>query len=114
VNRKTKWLAGAAGAAVVVAAAGTGIAVAAGGDDDGTEVPITGSALERASAVALEETGGGRVTETEAGDEEGAYEVEVTLDDGKQVDVHLDKEFKVIDSSSDREGDDGGSGGDDD
>ena len=103
MNRKTKWLAGAAGAAVVVVAAGTGIAVAAGGDDDGTEVPITGSALERASAAALEETGGGRVTATEAGDEEGAYEVEVTRAEGGQVDVHLDRDFNVIGT----EGDDG-------
>jgi uncharacterized membrane protein YkoI len=113
VNRKTKWGVGGAAAAVVLAAAGTGIAVAAGGDDDGSETPITGPALERASAAALE-TGGGRVTETEAGDEEGAYEVEVTLDDGRQVDVHLDKDFAVINSSSDREGDDDGSGADDD
>jgi uncharacterized membrane protein YkoI len=114
VNRKTKWGVGGAAAAVLLAAAGTGIAVAAGGDDDGSETPITGPALERASAAALEETGGGRVTETEAGDEEGAYEVEVTLDDGRQVDVHLDKDFAVINSSSDREGDDDGSGADDD
>ena len=113
MKRKTKWVVGGAAAAVVLAAAGTGIAVAAGGDDDSTP-PIRGSALERASAAALEETGGGRVTETEAGDEEGAYEVEVTLDDGRQVDVHLDKDFAVINSSGDREGDDDGSGADDD
>jgi uncharacterized membrane protein YkoI len=89
----------------VVAGAGTGIAVAAGEDDDGSEVPITGSALERATAVALEETGGGRVTETEAGDEEGAYEVEVTLDGGRQVDVHLDEDLRVLSSERDREDD---------
>jgi len=108
VNRKTKWLVGGAAAAVVVAAAGTGIAVASGGDDDGSGTPITGPALQRASAAALAETGGGKVTETEAGDEEGAYEVEVTLADGRQVDVHLDKDFTVIDTSRDREGEDGG------
>ena len=44
------------------------------------------------------ETGGGKVTGTEAGDEEGAYEVEVTRADGSQVDVHLDKAFNVISS----------------
>jgi uncharacterized membrane protein YkoI len=112
VRKRTKWIAGGAAAAVLIAGAGTGIAVAGGGDDDGTEVPITGSALERASAAALEETGGGRVTETEAGDEEGAYEVEVTLDDGRQVDVHLDEQFRVLSSQGDSEGDD--RGGDDD
>lgn len=106
MNRKTKWVVGGAAAAAIVVAAGTGIAVAAVGDDDSTP-PITGSALDRASAAALRETGGGRVTETEAGDEEGAYEVEVTLDDGRQVDVHLDRDFTVLDSAQDREDDDG-------
>ena len=112
MRKRTRWIIGGAAAAVVVAGAGTGIAVAAGGDDDGSEVPITGSALERASAVALEETGGGRVTETEAGDEEGAYEVEVTFDDGRQVDVHLDERFRVLTTAGDSEDDD--RGGDDD
>ena len=46
-------------------------------------------------------TGGGKVTETEAGDEEGAYEVEVTRADGSQVDVHLDKAFNVISQAGD-------------
>jgi uncharacterized membrane protein YkoI len=108
VNRRTKWAMGGAAAAAVAVAAGTGIAVAAGGDDDSTP-PITGSALERASAAALQETGGGRVTETEAGDEDGAYEVEVTLD-GRQVDVHLDEDFKVRST----EGDDDRGAADDD
>ena len=106
MRKRTRWIIGAA-AAAVVAGAGTGIAVAAGGDDDGSEVPITGPALERATAVALEETGGGRVTGTEAGDEEGAYEVEVTLDGGRQVDVHLAEDFGVLSSERDREDDRG-------
>jgi hypothetical protein len=49
--------------------------------DDGAEgpdEPITGDALERASSAALEYIGEGRVTETEVGDEEGYYEVEIT------------------------------------
>jgi uncharacterized membrane protein YkoI len=79
---------------LAVAAVTAGIAVGAGGDDD--ETAITGTALDRASAAALAHTGGGRVTETEAGDEEGAYEVEVTLPDGSQVDVHLDSGFNVL------------------
>jgi len=37
------------------------------------------------------------VTETEVGDEESCYyEVEVTLDDGSQVDVQLDEGFNVV------------------
>ena len=38
-------------------------------------------------------TGGGKVTGTENGDENGAYEVEVTKDDGTVVDVHLEHEL---------------------
>jgi hypothetical protein len=73
------------------------------------EEPITGEALERASAAALAYTGGGEVTDTEVGDEEGYYEVEVTLPGGRQVDVHLDASFKVIDGEAE-----GASGDDDD
>ena len=86
---------------VVVAAGGTGIAVAAGGDD--AEPPISGDALDRASAAALEHTGEGRVTETEVGDEESYYEVEVTRDDGSQVDVQLDESFAVVGDEVDDE-----------
>jgi uncharacterized membrane protein YkoI len=89
-------------------AAGAGIAVATGSqDDDGTDRPITGPALEKAETAALDHTGGGRVTETEAGDEEGSYEVEITQPDGSQVDVHLDKDFTVIGSEGET-GDDAG------
>ena len=59
-------------------------------------VPITGNALETASAVALEYLGEGKVTDTEIGDEEGYYEIEITLDNGKEVDVHLDENFNVL------------------
>jgi uncharacterized membrane protein YkoI len=90
------------GAAVVALAAGGAAVAGAAGDDDATERPITGAALDRARAAALAHTPG-RVTATEAGDEEGAYEVEVTRADGSQVDVHLDGDFQVIGS----EGEDG-------
>ena len=94
-------------AATVALAAGAGIAVASGGDD--SEPPITGEALTTASAAALAHTGGGRVIETEVGDEESYYEVEVTLPDGRRIDVQLDEQFKVVGSSADREerGDEG-------
>ena len=94
-----------AGAVVAaLAAGGVALAGATGGDDDGSEKPITGSALDRASSAALAHTGGGRVTETELGDEEGYYEVEVTRDDGSQVDVHLDREFNVLSGQADDDG----------
>jgi uncharacterized membrane protein YkoI len=103
-------------AAAAVAALGLGGAALAGttggGDDggkgdDGSGKPITGAALDRASSVALDYTGGGRVSDTEFQDEEGYYEVEVTRDDGSNVDVHLDSHFNVLNQSSDGEGTDG-------
>ncbi len=89
---------------VAVVGVGAGVAVATGeiGDDAGErESPIVGTDLDRASAAALEHTGEGRVTETEVGDEESYYEVEVTLDDGSQVDVQLDDAFRVVDAAPD-------------
>ena len=100
------------GSVLALSAGGVGVAVATGGGDD-NEAPIEGAALEKAEAAALEHTGGGRVTETETGDEESYYEVEVTLDDGSQVDVQLDPEFNVVGDEPDGQGEDEGSGDDD-
>jgi uncharacterized membrane protein YkoI len=97
----------AAGAAVLALGAG-GVAVAAGGGDDaaeGPDVPIGVAKLEQAKAAALEATGGGTVTETEQGDEESYYEVEVTRDDGSQVDVQLDRDLDLVGQSTDSEDD---------
>jgi len=93
-----------AGVVLIVAliAGGAGAVVAIGGDDN--EQPITGTALEQASQAALAHTGGGRVTETEIGDEDSYYEVEVTLNDGSQVDVQLDENFKVVGDEADNDG----------
>ena len=88
---------------LLVVAGGIGIAIATGIGDD--ETPITGDTLVKATAAALEYTGGGRVTESEVGDEEGYYEVEVTMDDGSEIDVHLDQNFQVIDAKADAEDD---------
>jgi uncharacterized membrane protein YkoI len=101
---KTMIVAGAIGA---LALAGTTYAVAGSpSDDDATDTPIRGADLERASAAALAHTGGGRVTGTEVGDEESYYEVEVTLDDGTQVDVQLDEGFDVVGDETDGPDDD--------
>ena len=94
MQRNTKVLLASTGAALVVVA-GAGAALA-GGDDDGGDRPIEGPALQQASDAALAETGGGTVTGTEVGDEESLYEVEVTLDNGDQVDVQLDEDFRVV------------------
>ena len=75
-------------------------------NEGGNEAPdqsIGGSALDKASAAALAHTGGGQVTETEVGDEESYYEVEVSRDDGSQVDVQLDRSFQVVGDEVDQE-----------
>ena len=115
MKNKIKGAAIAAAAIVALALGGAAIAGATGGgDDDATDEAITGQALDRASAAALDHTGGGKVTETEAGDEEGAYEVEVTLADGSQVDVHLDKGFNVLSQVDDNDKAGEGDNGDED
>jgi hypothetical protein len=72
--------------------------------------PITGSALQKASSAALAYLAQrglqGRVSETEAGDQESYYEVELTLDTGRKLDVHLDRDFNVLRADSDRSGQD--------
>jgi len=98
MNKRTKVTAIGA-TTLALAAGGAGIAVAGGtGEDDAgeNETPITGSALEQAKSAALDHVGEGSVTATEVGDEESYYEVEVTLDDGSQTDVQLDRSFKVV------------------
>ncbi|MBA2361580.1 MAG: PepSY domain-containing protein [Actinobacteria bacterium] len=86
----------------ILAAATGGIAVAGGvGDNDEA---LSGRALERATSAALAHTGGGRVTETEIGDSGAAYGVEVKLANGKQVEVELDENFKVIGQEADDDG----------
>jgi hypothetical protein len=95
-----------ASGAALVAAAAVGTVVAAGAmDADGSQQPITGDALTKASAAALAYTGEGTVTETEVGDEDSYYEVEVTLDSGKQIDVQLDENFNVVEGMPDSESD---------
>ena len=99
-KRKVWTIAGVA-LTLAIVGGGAGAVVATGGDN---QQPITGQALDRASKAALDHTGGGRVTETEVGDEDSYYEVEVTLDDGSQVDVQLDEGFNVVGQEADNVG----------
>jgi uncharacterized membrane protein YkoI len=107
LSKRNKFIA--AGVAVLaLGGGGAAVAGAAGGGEDaaeGPDVTITGSALEQAKAAALDATGGGSVTGTEQGDEESYYEVEVTRDDGSQVDVQLDRGFNLVGQSADSETD---------
>ena len=88
-------------AGVAVVTAGTVGAARALSADDAQDRPIPASDLDQASQAALAETGGGKVTGTEIDDEESKYEVEVTLDDGTQVDVQLDEDFQVVGTEGD-------------
>ena len=99
MGRKGKLAAGVA-AAIVLVVGGAGVVRAAGGDD----VPLEGQDLDRATASALQHVGGGSVVETEVGDDGAAFEVEVQLDDGSQVAVELDENFRVIGSDPDDDG----------
>jgi uncharacterized membrane protein YkoI len=92
-------------AIVALAIGGAAIAGATNGDNGGDQKQITGGALARASKVALAQTGADRVTDTELRDEEGFYEVEVERKNASRVDVHLDRNFNVIDTSPDGAGD---------
>ncbi|WP_174777015.1 PepSY domain-containing protein [Cryobacterium lactosi] len=94
MKKKTIWITGAAVAAVLIVG-GAGLAIADPFDNDG---PLTGSTLDKASAAALDAAGSGTVTGSDAGsdDDAYAYEVEVTLADGTDVDVALDKSFAVL------------------
>ena len=98
MQRKTKWIVGGALAAAVIAGGtGTGLAASSGDDDK----PLTGTTRDRAVAAAREATGGGTVTETEVGDDNAASSVEIRLQDGRQVEVNLDKDFRVIGQETD-------------
>jgi uncharacterized membrane protein YkoI len=109
MERRTKWIAGGV-VALAAVAGGTGIAVA---NADDTDRPLIGSDLDRATAAALAAAGGGTVTDSEIGDDGAAYGVEVRLEDGSQVEVSLDADFRVIGQDPDDDGS-GDEGGDDD
>jgi uncharacterized membrane protein YkoI len=95
--------------AVAVLALTIGVAApAVDGDDD---TPLSGTTLERASQAALDHTGGGKVVDSETGDDGAAYGVEIVLADGSQVEVSLDADFKVVGQESD---DDSGNDANDD
>ena len=98
--RARMWMLAAVVAVLVLVGAGVAYATGSGDDSSGQ---AGGANIEKAKSVALDHVKG-RVTGSEVGDEEGYYEVEITRDDGSQVDVHLDKNFNVLDTPADHEG----------
>jgi uncharacterized membrane protein YkoI len=104
MKKKTIWITSAVAGTVLVLG-GAGIAVAVG-DPFETDDALSGSTLERASSAALDEVGSGTVTDTESSDDAGhTYEVEITLENGDEVDVELDESFDVVRVDGDTTGD---------
>jgi hypothetical protein len=101
MDRRTRWI---VGGALTVAVVGGGASVAIANGVGDSDEPLTGSALEKASAAALEHTGGGTVLEAEAGDDGAAYGIEVRLADGRVVEVTLDEGFHVVGQQVDEDG----------
>jgi uncharacterized membrane protein YkoI len=89
----------AAGAVLLLVGAGVAYATGSGGDPS---EQAAGTNLDKAKSVALQEVNG-QVTGSEVGDEEGAYQIEVTRPDGTQVDVNIDKNFNVINAKADHD-----------
>jgi hypothetical protein len=108
---RIKWIV-VAGIILVGIGVGPGIARMTGDDDK----PLTGETRRKAVKAALEETGGGEVTDTEAGDDNAAYSVEIVRG-GRQVEVNLNRDFEVIGKEADddtKDEDPDGDGADDD
>jgi len=90
-----KLIVGAIVGSIAIGGSITGVAVASGGGDSDHH-PITGPAHRKATQKALQIVGEGHVSETEQGDEESYYQVEVTKNDGSHVDVNLDRRFQLV------------------
>lgn len=113
MQKKTMWI---TAATAVLALGGAGIGAAVAGPIDSRDNDtLSGATLERASAAALAEVGAGTVTDAERSDDPSqAYEVEVRLSSGTEVDVELDHSFAVVRvDDGDAAGDDSDMGGDD-
>jgi hypothetical protein len=101
INLRTLVIA--AAVAMLLALGGAGVAYANGGD---SEEQVTGPDAQKAKSAAIAAVGGGTLTEVERddGNGSGVYEVEVKRDDGSQVEVHLDGDYKVVGQEADEDG----------
>ena len=93
----------AAAVAMLLALSGAGIAYANGGD---SEEQLSGPEAQKAKSAAIAAVGGGTVSEVERddGNGTGAFEVEVTREDGSQLEVHLDSDYDVVGQQADEDG----------
>jgi hypothetical protein len=101
INLRTLVIA--ATVAMLVALGAAGIAYANGGD---SEEQLTDPEAEKAKSAAIAAVGGGTVTEVERddGNGTGAFEVEVTREDGSQLEVHLDGDYNLVGQQADEDG----------
>ena len=110
MHRLKKILAGVA-ALAALALCGAAIAGATGGNgseaSDAPDQAITGPAAKKAGDAALAAVGDGDVESVEATDEASpaAYEVKVSRDGGKVIEVQVAKDFSVVAQKPDDEGD---------
>lgn len=100
MQRRIKWVL-AAGLVITGVVGGAGAVMASGGDDD---APLTGEQRDKAVAAARAHVGEGQVTDTEVGDDGAAYGVEILKPDGMQVEVNLDKDYRVTGTEADDDG----------
>lgn len=103
MTRTSRTIVVLAATAVLTLSGGPSALTFAGGDPGGNSGASGPDALTRAAEAALAASGGGRVTATEVDDDETWFEIEVTLDDGRQVDVQLDRSLTVVRSAPDVE-----------
>ena len=107
----------AAAVAMLVALGGAGIAYANAGD---SEEQVTGPDAQKAKSAAIAAVGGGTLTEVERDDGDdgygtsGGYEVEVTRENGTQLEVHLDGDYNVVGQEADEDGPNDNDGSNDD
>jgi uncharacterized membrane protein YkoI len=94
-----------------IAVLGVGGTVWTATADDG----VRGNERDRVGSAAVEAAGGGTVVDVETSDDRGeAYEVEVRMDDGTEVDVTLDQDLNVLHQEADGRDDRDEAGADDD
>ena len=112
MKKPIKWVV-AAGIAVAAVLAGGGTVMATNADDD---AQLTGEQRDKAVAAARAHVGEGEVTDTEVGDDGAAYGVEIRKPDATQVEVNLDRDYRVTGTEADDDSgpDDDGDEPDDD
>ncbi|MBT2521942.1 PepSY domain-containing protein [Arthrobacter sp. ISL-28] len=105
--RKRTWIIGAAVAGLALGGATVAAAAVNPFDDDettdgSTQSPLSQTDRDKAIQAALAKVGQGTVTEVERDENPAsAYEVEVRLADGSEVEVAVGSDFKVLSQQSD-------------